>query len=88
MKNLTNEQIEKINEVFDSISGEGFTEEEIFEMYGEDNVEFVESEENSIESNEIEEMSFEEKIDCIIEYYNCAGFDIKAEEDLFKFLDI
>ena len=88
MKNLTKEQIERINDVFDSISGEGFTEEEIFEMYGEDNVEFVESEENSIGSNEIEEMSFEEKIDCIIEYYNCAGFDIQTEEDLFRFLNI
>ena len=87
MKNLTKEQIERINEVFDSI-GEGFTEEELFQMYGEDNVEFVESEEDSIESNEMEEMSFEEKIDCIFEYYNCAGFDIKTEEDLFKLLNI
>lgn len=87
MKNLTKEQIERINEVFDSI-GEGFTEEELFQMYGEDNVEFVESEEDSIESNEMEEMSFEEKIDYIFEYYNCAGFDIKTEEDLFKLLNI
>ena len=87
MEKLTKEQIERINEVFDSISGEGFTEEEIFEMYGQENVEFVESEEDTIESNE-EEMKLEDKIEAIWQYYECAGFGIKTEKDLFKLLSI
>ena len=89
MKNLTKEQIKKLNEVFNSISGEGLTEKEIFEMYGAENVEFVENEKDSIESNEIqEEMYLKDKIEAIWQYYDCAGFDIKSEQDLFVFLGI
>ena len=61
MGNLTNEQIERINEVFEDItSGKDFGEE--FE-------------------------SIEDKIEAIEQYYSSAGFDIKTEEDLFKFLN-
>lgn len=70
MKNLTEEQIERINEVFESIGGGQLTEEETIAMYG---------------SNTI---SLEDKIEDIWQYYDCAGFDIATEEDLFRFLDI
>lgn len=60
MENLTKEQIERINEVFDSIGGE--------------------------EMQEIE--SLEDKIEAISQYYDCAGFEIETEKDLFKFLGI
>lgn len=70
MKNLTNEQIEKINEVFESIGGGDLTEEETITMYG---------------SNTI---SLEDKIEDIWQYYDCAGFSIGTEEELFDFLKI
>lgn len=62
MKNLTEEQIERINEVFEDITN------------GEDLGKDFES--------------IEDKIEGIWQYYDCAGFDIATEEDLFRFLDI
>jgi len=62
MENLTNEQIERINEVFADITcGEDFAEES---------------------------ESLEDKIEGIWQYYDCAGFDIKTEKDLFRLLNI
>lgn len=60
MKNYTKEQIERINEIFDSIGGE--------------------------EIQDIE--SLEDKIEAIWQYYECAGFGIKTEKDLFELLGI
>lgn len=60
MKNLTKEQIERINEVFEDI------------YYGED---------EGIET-------IEDKIEAISQYYDCAGFEIETEKDLFKLLGI
>lgn len=89
MKNYTKEQIERINEVFDSINGEeeGLTKEEIIAMYGSDNVEFIESEEDSASELQ-EEISIEDKIEELCQYYDCAGFGIKTEQDLFRLLGI
>lgn len=62
MKNLTLEQIEIINDIFENIS------------FGEDfNGEFE---------------TIEDKIEGIWNYYDCAGFDIKTEQDLFRLLNI
>lgn len=47
MENLSNEQIEKINEVFESIEGEELTKEETIAMYSsntislEDKIEYI-----------------------------------------------
>lgn len=58
MENLTKEQMERINEVFEDITcGEEFE-------------------------------SIEDKIEAICQYYDCAGFEIETEKDLFKFLGI
>ena len=34
------------------------------------------------------EMYLKDKIEAIWQYYDCAGFDIKSEQDLFVFLGI
>ena len=86
MNNYTEEQIKRIEREYDLISGEGLTKEEIIEMYGAENVEFEETEENEIETNEIENVSIEDKIEELIQYYDCAG--VKTEQDLFRFLGI
>lgn len=58
-------------------------------MYGIDNVEFVESAEDSSNENEsFEDISIEDKIEEIWQYYECAGFDFKTEEDFWRFLGI
>jgi len=60
MENLTNEQIEKINEIFEKL------------FLGEN---------EGIET-------IEDKLEVLEQYYSSAGFDIRTEEDLFKFLNI
>ena len=62
MENLTSEQIEAINGVFESITG------------GED--------------FEGEFETIEDKIEGNWNYYECAGFAIETEQDLFKLLNI
>lgn len=90
MENLTSEQIKRINEVYDSISGEEeYTKEEIIAMYGENAIEFVEGAEDSTTENELsEEISLEDKIEDIWQYYECAGFAIETEKDLFRLLGV
>lgn len=89
MKNLTNEQIERINNLYALVSGEGegLTKDEIIAMYGADNVEFIESEEDYVNDLQ-EEISIENKIEELCQYYDCAGFGIKKEKDLFRLLGI
>lgn len=89
MKNLTKEQIERINEEYDSIIEEGWNGMEIIRKLEkmrncvENNVEFIENEEETIEN-----VSLEDKIEGIWQYYDCAGLELETEEDLFRYLGI
>lgn len=65
MKNLTSEQIEAINGIFETIGGYELSDEEMEEFE-----------------------TIEDKIEGIWNYYECAGFAIKTEQDLFRLLNI
>lgn len=65
MENLTSEQIEAINGIFETIGGYELSDEEMEEFE-----------------------TIEDKIEGIWNYYECAGFEIKTEQDLFRLLNI
>ena len=67
MKNYTEKQIEKINEVYKGLYDEDSTEK------------------TSIPN---EDISLEDKIHEIWTFYECAGFDIKTDDDFCRLLGL
>lgn len=94
MKNLTEEQKIKISAIYGELSGEGLTEEEIYVLYGTKKediiIESSVTDSSIVDSPVVEkELSLEEKINEIWEYYDsCMGIEFKTEDELLEYLGI